>query len=210
MIWFYSGTPGSGKSLSCAKDIKTKLRKGERVITNMMVNYYKAAGKDLKKAGSLYYVRNNKLTPQFLMNFARKFHVEGKEGQTLIIIDEAQMLLSPTVMKLQSQRDPFYRVDWLDFLTQHRHMGYNIIVVSQFDRLIDPQVRCLFEYDVKHRKINNVGWFGMFLTALRIKLFVRIETWYGMKMKISSEWFVYTKKYSEIYNSYSRFKLSPQ
>ena len=39
MIYFYSGTPGSGKSLHCARDIYNKLFiKKENVIANFPIN----------------------------------------------------------------------------------------------------------------------------------------------------------------------------
>ena len=39
MIYFYSGTPGSGKSLHCAKDIYNKLFvKKQNVIANFEIN----------------------------------------------------------------------------------------------------------------------------------------------------------------------------
>lgn len=178
----------------------------------MMVNYDAVVGKrkhsKKHKNGNLYYVSNRHLTPEFLMDFARKYHHHGEEGQTLLIMDEAQMIVGPTQMKLMSQKDSFYRIKWLDFFTQHRHMGYNIIIVSQFDRLIDPQVRCLFEYNVVHRKANNVGTFGMLLSAFKLKLFVRIEKWYGTNQTLSADWFLFNKNYAKIYDSWARFKLA--
>ena len=40
MIYFYSGTPGSGKSLNVARDIYQKLvYRKQNVITNMQINF---------------------------------------------------------------------------------------------------------------------------------------------------------------------------
>ena len=38
MIYLYSGTPGSGKSLHMARDIMFKLRRGQNVIANFPIN----------------------------------------------------------------------------------------------------------------------------------------------------------------------------
>ena len=222
LIYFYSGTPGSGKSLRVARDIVAKLKiRKQNVITNMSVNYdyirtsrfkewlNKKFGTKydtkIKDMGRLYYVPDNKLTVEFLYQYAMKFHKRGVEGQTLLIIDEAQMKFAPNTMKLMNQMDIHYRQKWLDFFTQHRHLGYNIIVVSQFDRLIDPQVRCLFEYECRHRKINNYGAIGMILSLFKFSVFVQVEYWYGLKARISSNFFLYSPKYAKIYDSYKRF-----
>lgn len=220
MIFFYSGTPGSGKSLRVAKDIVQKLSiRKQNVISNMLIDYnyirtskfkkflskfFKKISPYKKSIGKYYYVNNQYLTPELLFNYAYKFHEKGREGQTLLVIDEAQMILSPTVVKLKTQENKYYRQNWLDFFTQHRHLGYNIIIISQFDRLIDPQVRCLFEYNHIHRKINNfkIGWV---LSVFKISIFACVQYWYGVNQKTGTSFFTYTKKYSRIYDSYKRF-----
>ena len=58
-------------------------------------------------------------------------------------------------------------------------------MISQFDRLVDRQIRSLFEYEVKHRKANNFK----ILNMLPIKLFVAVTVWYGIKEKINAEFF---------------------
>lgn len=210
MIYFYSGTPGSGKSLQVAKDIVNKLTvRKQNVIANIDINR-EVISKGLfgkkKKTGRFFYLQNKYITPEFFYLYARKYHVKGKEGQTLIVLDEAQMIFSPTVVKLKCQeignRD--YRVNWLDFFTQHRHLGYNIIIISQFDRLIDPQIRCLFEYNVIHRKVNNfkIGWI---LSVFRLSAFCAVHYWYGVNQKCGAQWYFYSKKYSRIYDSYKKF-----
>ena len=157
-----------------------------------------------KNVGKYYYFDNSQMTPENLIKYAYKFHKKGRENQTLIVIDEAQMILSPTVVKLKTQEDKTYRQRWLEFCTQHRHLGFNIIIVSQFDRLIDPQVRCLFEYNCIHRKVNRfkIGWV---LGIFGISLFVAVEYWYGINARMGATFFLYHKKYSRIYDSYKRF-----
>ncbi len=246
MIYFYSGTPGSGKSLRVAKDIVAKLRiKRQNVITNMNIDYnyiiqskfktrlnrlysftckhlFRSVNKVLgllkrkqlevkpramfkdtrvKGCGKYFYLNNKNFNVKYFYDYAMAHHKRGVEGQTLIVIDEAQMLFSPSVIKLKRMEDVNYRVDWLEFFTQHRRLGYNIILISQFDRLIDAQVRCLFEYNHIHRKVNNfkLGWL---LGIFKVSLFISIQYWYGIKQKMGSEFFTYRKKYSRIYDSY--------
>lgn len=207
MIWFYSGTPGSGKSLSAAKDILQILPLGKNIITNMNidVNRINELLKRKKRLGKLIQVPITDMTPQLFYNFAIQNHKPKVEGLTYIIIDEAQLIIGPTVMKLKTQENRHYRQDWLDFFTQHRHAGFHIILISQFDRLIEPQIRTLFEYNVVHKKINNVGTFGFILRILKIPLFLRIEKWYGNNLVLAKTWFTFNKKYASVYDSFSRF-----
>jgi len=203
MISFYSGTPGSGKSLQMAHTIEFWIRTLKKnVISSVPINRkYILMGR--KEGGRIYHYDYQHLTPDNLYMYALKFHEIGRESQTLIVIDEAQFKFSPTACKLFSKIDERYRQDWLEFFSNHRHLGFDIILISQFDKLIDPQIRCLFEYNFVHRKANNFKTFGQLLTIFRLKMFVQIQYWYGANERCGSKMFFYRKKYSRIYDSYS-------
>lgn len=202
MISFYSGTPGSGKSLKMAHEVVLWLKKlRKNVIANIEIDRdFILKG---KKGGEFFYLPNEEFTPEYFYEYAIKYHEMGKEHQTLIVIDECQVIFSPTAVKLFSRLKPRYRQEWLDFFTQHRHMGFDIIMISQFDRLVDPQIRCLFEYNFVHRKANNFGFIGQLFTLFHVSLFVQIQKWYGMNEVCSKSFYTYSKKYSKIYNSYA-------
>lgn len=194
MIYFYSGTPGSGKSLHVAKDIYTKLfLKKENVIANFDINREMYDKK--RRKGKFTYVSNSELSTDFLYQYAKDNHILGKENQTLVVIDECQILFNP-----RNWSDK-YRINWINFFTQHRKWGYNFILISQFDRLVDRQIRSLFEYEIKHRKVNNfkVG------QLLPVSTFMAIEYWYGVKEKVSSNMFLYKKKYGRLYDTFKNF-----
>lgn len=201
LINFYSGTPGSGKSLHVAKDILFKLRvKKQNVIANFPVNedliYSKSFfGKPLKNFGKFFYVPNNKLNVKYLVDYAKENHVFGKEGQTLLVIDECQVFFNPREF---ARKD---RLEWNNFFSQHRKLGYTCTLVSQNDRLVDRQIRALFEYEVKHRKVNNykIG------TLFPVATFACINYWYGVKEKLGTEFFFYNKKLGDFYDSYKMF-----
>lgn len=219
MIELYSGTPGSGKSLKSAQDLINKLIiRRQNVITNMQVDFDYVRTSKIKKflnkifknklfknnylrSGRLYHLENRFLTPDFLYKYANKFHKKGVESQTLIIIDECQMLFAPNIVKLKNQEDKMYRYKWLEFFTQHRKLGFNIILITQFDRLIDPQIRCLIEYNNIHRKINNFG-LGWILSVFKISLFVQVQYWYGIRKKTGHSFFFYKKSLGKVYDSY--------
>ena len=139
MIYFYSGTPGSGKSLHVAIDIFRKLRFKKNVIATFPINISMVSNKGKRKIGNFVYKDVSELTVQFLFDYALEHHVIGKEGQTLVVIDECQILFNPREF---GKKD---RLQWITFFTQHRKLGYNFILISQFDRLVDRQIRFLFE-----------------------------------------------------------------
>ena len=60
MIELYSGTPGSGKSLHTAKEIRTRLRMHKRVIIG---NFYVNTKAVSRRKGTYLFVMNDRLTP---------------------------------------------------------------------------------------------------------------------------------------------------
>ena len=202
MITFYSGTPGSGKSYHVARDIYDMVRRGVNVIANFDVNTDVIKS---RRKGSFYHVYNCDLTVDYLINFALDNHIRRNdrivEGQTYLIIDECQMIFNSRDF---NRKD---RLSWIDFFTQHRKYGYEIILISQFDRLIDRQIRSLIEYEYKHRKVNNFGNFGFLLGLffLNKPIFAVIGTWYGVREKISTQFLVGFNRYYRLYDSYKIF-----
>lgn len=199
MITLYTGTPGSGKSLHAAKDIVRRAKMKGGLITNFPVDVSPLV-KNVK--ADIVYVDNSKLTPKYLIDYARKNHVVGKEGQSLVIIDEAQVKFNCRDFGVSD------RNTWVDFFCKHRHFGYNFIFCTQNDRMLDKQIRALVEYETKHRKMNNYGWGGVLLSLTGMTWFSAIDYWYGMKgqdARLNFEMFPYQKKYSKIYNSYLMF-----
>lgn len=92
------------------------------------------------------------------------------------------------------------------FFTQHRKYGYDIVLVSQFDRMIDRQIRSLIEYELVHRKVSNYGLIGKILSMISIgNLFVSVKIWYPMKEKVGSQFFKAHKKYYSLYDTYNIF-----
>lgn len=200
MIYFYSGTPGSGKSLHVARDIYIRLNKNKKypnVIANFAINE-----KMIKNKKSKFIYRDNfDLTVEFLLSYAFENHNLGVENQTLVVVDECSVIWNS-----RSWMKDTDRMEWLKFFVQHRKLGYNFILISQTDRQIDRQIRSLFEYEVKHRKVNNfkIG------RLLPIPAFAAITYWYGLNERLGVEFFTYRKKWSKFYDSYGTFELDTE
>lgn len=195
-IWLYTGTPGSGKSYHAARDIVQRLKRGGGLIANFPINedYVK------KKKTHVEYWDNSDLTAEKLVAYALEHHEIGKEGQCLVVIDECQVIFNC--------RD-FGRKDrnaWVQFFAQHRHLGFNVILITQNDRMLDKQIRALVEEEVKHRKLNNYGFGGMLISLSMRSWFIAISYWYGgNKLETGRSIFVYNKRYAKIYDSYRLF-----
>lgn len=203
MIYLYSGTPGSGKSLHQAENIYWRLRRNKPVVANYQINLSKIRGyKD-----SFYYLDNTELTPQVLMKISRKLFPHGRprEGSIQLYIDEAQLLFNAREWNAAGRRD------WLTFFTEHRKYGYDIFLIAQFDRMLDRQIRGVIEYEVKHRKVTNFGSLGILLKLLSFgDLFVSVTLWYSMKERINAHFFRFHRRYARLYDTYKVFDRSDQ
>lgn len=202
MLSLYSGTPGSGKSLHMASRIANKLRAGRPVIANFEFNTSfcrRRRGREVP----FFFVPNESLSPDALQRFAvgwwleHKFHEDG----ILLVIDEAQLLFNAREWSKQG------RSDWLSFFTQHRKFGFEIVLIAQFDRMIDRQIRSLIEYEFIHRKVSNYGLKGKLFAFWTLgKLFVAVKMWYPLGEKVGSEWFVARPRLYRLYDTYNKFQ----
>lgn len=200
VIYLYSGTPGSGKSLDVARLISDKLQFGKPVIANFDIDI-----SQIKKCkGDFVCLDNDNLTPNFLINYSSDYHVlknfKVSEESILLVIDECQLLFNSRDWNIKG------RSDWLTFFTQHRKFKYEIVLIAQFDRMLDRQIRCLFEYEYIHRKIGNIGKMGKLIKLFTFgELFVCVKVWYPMKKEVGSYFFKAHKRYLSLYNSYKMF-----
>lgn len=195
MIYLYSGTPRSGKSLDVARDILRWLRAGKYVIGTMYINQDMIAG----YPGKYIFVDIYAMHPDQFVQFAAMHLQKGKENQAKIVIDECYRILGARFQGDANRRE------WLEFFPIHGQLGYDVILIAQKDRQIDRQVRDLIEYDILHRKGNNAGNAGWLLSLFFGTFFVRIEKWYGTNDVLSKTVFPYRKRWGRFYDSYMAF-----
>ena len=193
MVKLFTGTPGSGKSYSMCKQIRQRLRQGKNVISTVNINLDIVTKKGKLPIGDFQYISIYDLTPEWLERYALRNHQKGVEHQTYVFIDECQLIFNTRDYAKTGRRD------WLVFFTSHRHYGYEFNLITQHDEMLDKQIRAVVEHEVKHRKINNYLWF------LPITVFVAVETWYGNNMKLHSEFVIFRKRISRMYDSYTLF-----
>lgn len=205
MIYLYSGTPGSGKSLHQASDIYYALKYGRPIVANFDID------SDFvdRNEGVFKYVPNDELSPSVLVEFANAFWRDSghkfKEGGIRLYLDECQILFNARSW------DQVGRSEWLKFFSQHRKYGYDIFLVAQFDRMLDRQIRSLIEYEIVHRKLNNYGTAGKVMSLLAGgSVFVCVKVWYPMRERVGSEFLFPRKKYLRIYDTYKLFEDDTQ
>lgn len=200
MINLYTGTPGAGKSLHVSQIVYSRLRYSKKdVMANFDINLDVVSKSLFKKnirIGNFTYVDNKYLSVEYLLSYAKKNHILGKENQTLLIIDECQVFFNPREF---GKKD---RLGWINFFSQHRKLGYEVILITQMDRLLDRQIRGLVEYEIKHRKVNNfkIG------KLLPFPTFCAITYWYNVRERLNSEFFIFKKKFNDLYDSYKMFE----
>ena len=203
MIYLYSGTPGSGKSLHAAKTIYFCLKRKNPVICNFELRTDYLPNSDLY---AYYPNRTLEPSPACLIDYARRYWSERggriKEGQILLVIDEAQQLFGVRTWNAKG------RDLWIKFFCEHRKYGFDIILISQFDKMLDKQLRALLEYETIHRKMGNYGLFGKILGYVFSggrELFVSILVWAPLRERLSSDFFVASKKYYRLYDTFALF-----
>lgn len=225
MIQLWSGTPGSGKSLHVAHEIREDLRlpfgKAKNVISTCYIDttycfmnflqelvFIVTRGKihlynDDPRAKRFHYVPIEEITPKYLYEFAAKYHVYGKEHQTTLVLDECVAIFSPTVLSENIKRWN----EWDEFFRKHRHLGYNVIIIPQSKKLISRKVIEYCEFEVKHYNRKNQGMFGWLLSLVcGGSLFSYSTCWRGTKEKpLEQKFFTYRRLYGSMYNSYSMF-----
>lgn len=198
MIALYSGTPGSGKSLHCAEKVRAHLKYHTDVIGTFHIN------EECLFKNSKYkytYVNIYSLSPQMLVNYAKSHRDQmkkGVEGSFLLVIDEAQRIFNSRTWNDKN------RNEWITFFAEHRHLGFDIILVSQNDRMLDRQIRGLIEYEYVHRKITQFGLKGKILSIF-VGNFAYVKNWYPLKEKIDSAFFRADKRLFNFYDSFEEF-----
>lgn len=191
MIRAYTGVPGSGKSLHSIRLICAYLQEGKNVIANFPLKVNKVK----KNRGRFFYVSNDDFSTEYLLQFSKTMHRPEEENQTLIMIDEASVKFNSRTFNAKD------RLGFCSFFAQHRKYGFNVVLVCQNLRQIDRQIRDEIELEVKHRKLNHYAYWRI----LPFPLFVAIERNVGINDKNQHDFFTYSKRYGNLYDTFFEF-----
>jgi len=198
MIELFSGTPGSGKSLDVARVIYRRLKVGKPVVANFRINTDLVKSKRKK----FMYIDNSDLTPAVLERISRRYFTGRtiREDEILVVIDEAQLLFNARDWGQSGRKE------WLSFFTQHRKLGIKVLLVAQFDRMLDRQIRSVIEYEYIHRKMSNFGIKGQIASLIcGGGLMICVKVWYPLHEVVDREFYKARKRYFKIYDTYNTF-----
>lgn len=191
MIRLFSGTPGSGKTLHAVHVMDWYNMRGKPVISNFPLNV------DYVRRPDLIFLPDVKLEPQMLIDFSA-YWFQGKrirEGEILLVLDEAQLIFNA--------RDWQFNRPWISFFTQHRKYGYDVIMIAQYDRMIERQIRSLIEYEEKHLKVSNLGGVWGLIMPIFLGRFRVYERWYNQdKMLVSQYRASYGRRDKRLYDTF--------
>lgn len=169
MITICQGTPGSGKSAVATSLALRHIKRGGVVASNFkLVSGWSdvlALQNPLssltdrfrfKKSQSYYsrffYVDSLaailSINPRKLSVDLYKDDGKYQEGNGLLILDESQLIFN--------SRKWNKNFDWIKFFTQHRKLGWNVLMITHSADMIDSQIRPLAEYASTYRNLQKV------------------------------------------------------
>ncbi|MBT1071626.1 zonular occludens toxin domain-containing protein [Pelotalea chapellei] len=193
MIEIAQGTPGSGKSAVAVARAIMHLKKGGVVAANFSlvdgwadeVSKRNFLGKfspshRQKIASSLYprFYRVNsvsairKIDPRKQAVHLYKDKGGYSEGSGLLIIDECQLVFN--------SRKWGKNMDWIEFFTQHRKLGWNVILIAHSIEMVDSQIRPLAEYASTFRNMQKLKLPVVGLPMSPFPLFLVIKRYAGL------------------------------
>lgn len=202
-IYLYSGTPGTGKSLHAAHEIRFQLNRGRP--HPVLGNFRLSENARVRHPENFYYYDNQELTPDLLTDFADGFWNDSglrfKEDYLTLVLDECQLLFNS---RLWTAKD---RLAWLEFFSQHRKYGYQVMFIAQSAKMVDNQFRMLIEYELKHRKVSNLGPMGAVLGLLFFnRLYMHINYYFQTNERLGMDWYLASSKDFSMYDTHARFE----
>lgn len=105
----------------------------------------------------------------------------ASEGRGVAVMDESSQKLNARTWDIDPEMDSKKaavqaRLARIDFLKEHRKLGWDVYLVSQDLDMLDKQVRELVEYEIRMRNIKNAKMVGIPLSFGR-NLCVGIHVW---------------------------------
>lgn len=199
MIYLYSGTPGSGKSSDAVRFIRPYLYKRDGLVIS---NFAFSKPLPWGTKADVFEVDNVDLTPRLVVSKVMP-KIQGKnvkENSYLIVIDEAQLKFN------NRDWNDAERAAWISFFTQHRKLGFDVLLICQFSGMLDKQIRPLIEYEVIHRKFASFGIFSRIMSALFLnRLYARVVYYMPTKTRIAGGCYLLLPYMCRFYDSHTLF-----
>lgn len=150
MISCYEGLPGAGKTYDAMRKLLDNLAQGRRILTNIsgpdqeekqeIIKHFLNL-EDSQLKNNLVALSNHQIT---------EFWDHTNPGD-LVIIDEAQNFFNSRDWQTKTNRA------FGKWASEHRHMGVDLILITQNVERIESSVRSLIEFTYRYKKLNMFG-----------------------------------------------------
>jgi hypothetical protein len=181
MISLVTAPPGGGKSFYAVRAVAQALDAGKLVAGN--VELREGWARTINRRNYARWLRPIKhrrweadAESRFFFSedlselFALRLRGE-REGRGLMVLDEAHNWMNARSWSAKD-RDEIVR-----FFTQHRKLGWDVLLIAQDAEMLDKQVRRNFEYHVHLRNLRKARFAGLPLSP--VNLFLAITTWHA-------------------------------
>jgi len=195
MIEIMQGSPGSGKSAAAVARALLHIRKGGVVAANFSLvdgwsdvlanrHIWSFFSDDFRytlsssywqrfyQIGSVASIRQ--ICPRSESVGVYEDNGKYMEGNGLLIIDEAQLVFNSRNWQKSTA------MEWIEFFTQHRKLGWNVLLISHSIEMIDSQIRPLAEYESRFRNLQKVKLPVIGVPMSPIPLFLVIRRYAGL------------------------------
>lgn len=196
-IVLYQGSLGSGKSASAVAEAFKHLWRGGVVACNFsltpnwvdeMCNHDIAcrfSKKYRQKTAHSLWSRFFKVSSLDAIKqidvkslcVGREKTVAGKyqEGQGLLILDESQLIFNS-----RKSMSGDKNMQWIEFFTQSRKLGWKVILIAHKAEMIDTQIRDLAEYEARMRNLQKINLPVLSIPLVPIPVFLVITRYAGL------------------------------
>ncbi|TSK07937.1 MAG: hypothetical protein FPO08_01095 [Geobacter sp.] len=202
MIEVAQGSPGSGKSAVAVARAVAHLKRGGIVAANFSLvdGWAESVASHHPFVRVLKFLRMGsaadrlvyKLSSSLYKRFYRVDSVEAirsinprteavgilkddgrySEGIGLLLLDECQLVFN--------SRKWEKNMVWIEFFTQHRKLGWDVVLIAHDIQMIDAQIRPLAEYESRFRNMQKLRFPVIGLPMAPFPLFIVIKRYAGL------------------------------
>lgn len=181
MIYLVSGPPGNGKSFYAIRTASKWLEEGKVVAGNVELSA--DWPRRVARRNWVFWLRPLRRR-RLLREGMHRYHytedlaelaslrLEGKgEGRGLMVLDEAHNWMNARSWSAEDRKAI------VRFFSQHRKLGWDVLLIAQHPEMIDKQVRNLVEYNVFLRNLKKAKWGGV--PVFPFNLFLAVWCWHS-------------------------------